>query len=812
MSPAARLDAPLSLPGQAVLAADSNTSPREYRDKTWAGVEDIDTTRWDKLYPYQLLVVESVPGDGGTTQYQVRPGWQFTLPMPPESMVVDTTFAVAESALNSGVLEEWNGVVWKTIHMHGTTGVLPLRGAAEQQTGFNPAVSIFGGTVQAAGNVVSAANQLRESVTGQPQQNRNIHQLSEFEPGTQLGKSTGYYQIRLLERFLHTYAKAKTRRESRSWHLALAVWKDEAVYLVTPKSFRITKSGPQAPLEYVYDLLLRASKRVVLDAGGSGIADLPLPARRDPGVLARALNTVRDATRVVQSASLVATAALGDVDRLITEPCREVALFCRAATSGARTVADFPRALQLQLKASIVQASRDLRWAEATATTRDPVLRRRRAAVTAGSTDFDPAWFGDLSLDELAVSPQLQARLDAEAQRVSALTRDDFADRRDRLRAAADLLATSLGAGDDTFTATTGITAPSQKPAPGDGDWEVLFALNDAATAADHLAATAEPPARGTGMEAMAALARRSGIAFRIPRSKFAVPFPYRGTLEGLAAQYLGDPDRWMEIAELNGLRDPWVDETGWSTPLRTNAVGDEVVAAVGSMPDVYVNQQVWVRSTTLRRVRRIVEGVRVVGADVVLKLDDTVDGYNVKDSAVLEGFLPDTVNSQQLVYIPSDVEPSDDDAVTKAIPGVREFDPYVAVGGVDLLLDEGTNDLIITPDGDCRLAVGLTNTIQGWRIALATPQGKLNRHPQYGRPQVVGESTADVDAGEELRAVRRMFSEDPAVGSIVGVKVEKSGPVNKISASVVVRGIAQPIPVTYHVAAGFKPPEPPLA
>ncbi len=808
--PAARLDVPLSIPGQATLAAEANASPQEFRDRNWAGIEDIDTTRWDKLYPYQLLVVESVPGDGATTQYRILPGWQFTLPMPPESMVVDTTFAVGESALNSGILEEWNGVVWKTVSMHGTTGVLPLRGAAEQQLGFNPAVSIFGGTVQAAENTVNVAAQLRESVTGQPQVNRNLHQLSEFEPGKPLGKSTGYYQTRLLERFLHTYAKAKTKREARSWHLALAVWKDEAVYLIVPKSFRVTKTSA-SPLEYTYDLLMRASKRVVLDAGGSGIADLPLPARRDPGVLARALNSVRDATRVVKSASLVATAALGDVDRLITEPCREVALFCRAVTTGARTVADFPRALQAQLKSSISRAAKDLRWAEATATTRDPVLRRRRQAITAGSTDFDPAWFGDLDLDDLKVDPKLQARLDAEAQRVAALTRDDFANRRDKLRSAADLLATSLGAGSDTFTATTGITAPSQKPAPGDGDWEVLFALNDAATAADHLAATADPPPRGTGMEVMAALARRSGIAFRIPKSKFAVPFPYNGTLEGLATQYLGDPDRWMEIAELNGLRDPWVDETGWTTPLRTNAVEYEVIVATGSMPDLYVNQQVFVRSTTLRRVRRMVTGIRVVGADTVVSLDDRVDGYDVVDIAVLEGFLPDTVNSQQLVYIPSDVEHADDDAVVKAIPGVREFDPFVAVGGVDLLLDEGTNDLILTPDGDCRLAVGLTNTIQGWRVALATPQGKLNRHPQYGRPQVVGESTADVDAGEELRAVRRMFSEDPAVGSIVGVKVVKSGVLNKISASVQVRGIAQVIPVTYHVAAGFKPPEPPV-
>ena len=56
-------------------------------------------------------------------------------------------------------------------------------------------------------------------------------------------------------------------------------------------------------------------------------------------------------------------------------------------------------------------------------------------------------------------------------------------------------------------------------------------------------------------IEAVAGLARASGIAFTVPTSKFAVPFPYGMTLEMLAAQYLGSRDRWMEIAALNGLR-----------------------------------------------------------------------------------------------------------------------------------------------------------------------------------------------------------------------------------------------------------------
>jgi hypothetical protein len=76
------------------------------------------------------------------------------------------------------------------------------------------------------------------------------------------------------------------------------------------------------------------------------------------------------------------------------------------------------------------------------------------------------------------------------------------------------------------------------------------------------------------------------------------------------------------------------------------------------------------------------------------------------------------------MLYIPSDAPPAEDDLQLKSIPGLDVYDQLLNVGGVDLLLTQ-TGDLAITPDGDCRLAVGLQNIVQTARIRLASRRAR---------------------------------------------------------------------------------------
>lgn len=827
------------------LAADGNRSPQSASDAFWVH-PPIDLSRWDKLYPYQLLVVKSVAGQDGETSFTIQPGWQFTLPMPPESYSISMPVAVTTSATLGGILEEHNGAPFRDISLEGSMGVLPGRAAAAQQMGFSIAETIAGGTVAQLRRVEQASDDVIRSIEGTALTNPNVHLDSEFPADTDpdkvsgpaylLAKSTGWYQMKQLNRFIERYLSMKKTKTGRDLHLAFAAWKDQEVYLVTPAGGGVSKSAA-SPMELRYSLRFKAWRRINLEAG-SFEAPLNLPVRRDPNQLTKLLNQMNDARRVLQGVSKLASAAMGDAERLVFEPLRESVLFCKDALGVGMTLADLPDSvvkrtsdawvnLQGELdsfgaiagekndrvKSQLSQGAKasgevaDMTSARATRA-RVKVLGAHpaRKPFEAPKANFDTMDKTPVSKLQLPTAVTQQVR--AERRRVSALRRPDFEVRRDQVRVAADRLAVALGVGHPAFEETYGITAPRLKREPTEGDWQVLFALENAITALDALAATADgEPSRGADrITVMGGLARRSGIAFTAPRSKFAVPFPYGSTLEQLARQYLGDESRWHEIAALNGLKHPYVDEVGFDLPLLVNGAENTVV--VSSTENLYVGQTAFVWSSGIRRVRRHIVGLRPVGSTLVVTLDGPADlgAYLVADSAKLSAFLPDTVNSQGLIYIPSQSEPADDNAITKDIPGVDAFDPMVAVGGVDLLLDSN-NDLVLTPDGDCRLAIGLTNIVQTLRIALSVRQGTLPRHPDYGLPVSVGDSTADVPASGVLAAVRRMLSEDTMFSRVDGIRVVKNAGGLDVDASFVVAGTSKPIPVSYQVRADYQAP-----
>lgn len=797
--------------------------------------DTIDTTRWNQYFPYQLLIVEAVVSDVGDVTYKPRKEWSFTLPVAPERFNISMPFAMPISATLGGYRETNNGAPFRTITLAGTTGVLPARAFGDgSRAGVSIVESIAGGTIAALNRVQTNVEAVVTAVTGQDLQNPNMHSPADFDvqesdtsPAALLAKTTGWYQWRKLQQFLERYAAVKTTLQGRSLRLALATWKDQAVYLVQPVSIDTVKASG-SPLEYNYVLSLRAWSRVPLEAGDFQIIQ-PTPIKSDPGVLAQVLNSLTAARRAAQSVSLVASAAIGDVNRLLFEPMRQAILLAKDLLGAALTVAEMPDQLASSMRESWAQTQDSLSSVSDAANQLSATVRaqlglgrslnneiqpltntnsqKRRAAVVAShpalhvfnAVKQNVDLMSTIDITGLKLPAAIQKQVQEEVAAVRKLTRLDFENMRDSMETTSDRLAIALGAGNATYEATFGVTAPAIKDEPTDSDWDVLFALNSAVMAMDQLAAAAGAPVQTTSLDLMASLARRSGIAFQIPASKFAIPFPYGGTIEFLAQNYLGDPDRAIEIVALNGLREPYVDEIGFDLPLLVNASGNEVMVQADDR--LYSGQTVWVSSTGGYRVKRHTMNIRTVGGNFVLTLDGPGDLalYTVNDGAKLSAFLPDTINSQQLIYIPSDREPSTDDFIVKSIPGVQEFDPMVAVGGVDLLLDSN-NDLVVTPDGDCRLAIGLQNIIQNVRVALSTVQGTLLNHPGFGIPIQVGMSTADVDANQVLAAIRRMLSSDPSIARIDTARVVKNGPTVSIDIAVVVAGTAQTIPITFQL------------
>lgn len=813
-------------------AASNRPAPVQKTDKLWFRNESISGGNWNQLFPYQLLVVEQTGPDAYQTRRESDGKWfKYTLPMPPDSFAITMPFAVTGSVTLGGYMEEHNGAPTRMITMAGTTGVFFGRGAAPVPSQPNFLNSVFAGTVAAGTRTANSLAQVTRPIFV-----KNSHEQNEFDDPENggFGSLTGYYQHRLLQLFLESYVEFKKTSAGRTCRLALATWKDEAVYLVTPLSYDVRKDS-NSPLEYHYSLSLRAYKRVKLSKGGLDKVKPYTPINISPSGLSKCLNTLDNIRTVLQGAKKTIAAVGGDIERAIFEPLRLTTLAIKDTLGLPLTIADLPDTIVQDMQRAVVDfvgvkdAARSLvhltdrpitasaqaihENVQSLATEMGDDVRNSRTvknkrdthpantAFKKPSDHFD--YFRNFRVGDLNVKAHTQAKIAAERDRVRKTTRRDYQKMRDEMQAATDAFAGALNVGHSTYNRVYGLEAPATTiiQNPTDDDFNTLFYMNQLVLEMSRFAVTTNEDPKLNSIAAVAGLASRSGIAFRIPRSKFAVPFPYGSTLEQLAQTYLGNTDRWMEIATLNGLQEPYVDEVGFTLPLLVN--GAQNTLFVSSADHLFVGQPVYINSDTVVRTRRTVTKIDELAVDqfmVTVDGDSNMDQFVVLANAKLEAFLPNTVNSQMVIYIPSDIEPKAEEFTTRTIPGIAEYDSFIAVGGIDLLLTP-QNDLIITPDGDSRWAVGLTNIVQKVRLALSVVQGTLNRHPDYGLPLEVGMSLADLSANQVAKAVQGMFAGDPTFTGIKAARIDINGPVALVNIGVEVAGVSQVIPISAQVS-----------
>lgn len=412
-----------------------------------------------------------------------------------------------------------------------------------------------------------------------------------------------------------------------------------------------------------------------------------------------------------------------------------------------------------------------------------------------------PLLFGQVPVNSLLLNSAQQNALQTELTNVGNFTVANLKAMRATILTLCTQLSNSFGAGNAYYSTLFNQPTPivTNEPMTAD-DYSILTAFYELVQAYDVLTATNQLDNNQilNNMEYVAALAATSDIEFSIPNSKIQVPVPYGLTMEQIAMRYLGDPQRWLEIATLNALRENYIDENGFVLPLLSNADGRSIV--VGNDYDLFLAQTVYLNSSTQpSTARTIINIVPLSPTSFLVTLDGlaNLDVFTTVDGAYIQAYLPGTVNSQNVIWMPSDIETVADDQIN--IPASVANVDLVGLSKVDWLLTP-SGDLAITNTGDFRLAAGITNIIQALTLKFSTQQGTSLLNPDFGLPVKAGQMVSDINASTIYKQIVAMITADPRFAGVSGLQVVVSPPSVAINLGVQLAGQTGIFPVNFQL------------
>lgn len=750
---------------------------------------DIDESLWSSSWPYQLAVLDA-QSDGSYIQKDV-----YTLPINPESLTNAMPFATVLQATFGGVVENNGGVPLRPIVLTGNLGVVNDRAAGESLGGLLFQLGgIAGGTIQAGQSLVQSATALGNG----PQFTANLY--DEAVPTVSSGvpeRSTGYYQWLFLQRFLESYAEAKKTEDGDTLRLALYVWKEQAAYLISPELLQLSRTSDK-PVEYQYTFRATAFARVnpgnIANTGGilrnAGLASVTTAGSKSS--LANALNTIQRARATVKKFKNLPAAVNADFEKTVGGTLRSVGLLLKDTVGAVRTWVDFPESIKNTAYRIINEDLPIFQNLLSSGPSKTPSSAAKLVTLTVDTTSID-----DMPVDSLSRStPDLRRAMAKEMARVRSLTTHDFQNMRAQVESFNSFFASKVGVGDPRNANPPPVIRQAT-----DDDYRLMNALSESTDAISQMTVVQQQQPETSLLDYVAGLASVAGINMRRALSKFAVPFPYGSTLEQLSLQYLGDAARWGEIAALNELKQPYIDEVGQNQLLLANGSGNTIVVADGTL--LRVDHLVTISSKQVLPEQRRVVAIEVLAPgywSVTLSGHDDLGRFKLADQANIHFFLPNTVNSGKVIFIPSGQATTNTDLQLRFVPTLSDLERILQVGGVDgALTDSG--DIAITQDGGWPYVQGMATLIQWARTALNTPLRSWILVPTFGIDIQVGQSLADVSAADILASVKSTFKLNSAFTGVSSALISTDGPVTQVTLELGVRGVDSTLPVTFSIA-----------
>jgi hypothetical protein len=769
----------------------------------------------------------------------------YSFPLPPQSISISVPAAVSGTVTMKGYVEDHNGAPIRRISLRGTTGIYQEVSAQDPgSTGPNSLLSsLLKNTFQSAVRVANQATALAGTVSsifsGSSPLSARINWNNSDVSSRKL--LTGYEAAHTLYRFLDGYLAMKKQTANSKVRLCFEMHKDKMYYDCTLNNFTLNKIA--GTLEYEYSIDLTAWRRQPHPPSGD------YPVQSSNGSQANAINKLAQITQaLIQTRALlsdsfnVLAGIRADVNSVFIEPLREAILLGGTLVSGVLSLSSFPQSIINSSKAGIISALKSSQGDVRLATIKASMIKAGYYSNDNNSPNYglvnpttsvlnsefretndtnqaelnginndgsgfqlalnDPSvaipMLDQFTIDEIPMTSAQQTAVQNEINRVQSLTATDLRNRRTSMESFANSIAQAFGGGSTTFNRVNNYTnSPTTKKLQ-ISDIILMSQINDAIMAYDSLIAQMESNVSAGNDDYYsyyANVARENNIAFTQSQSKYYVPFPYGMTMEALAVQYLGDAQRWIEIAAINGLQEPYIDESGFNILFQGNGAGNTLT--LPNADDLFIGQTILITSNTQSATSRKITGITVesaVESIVTVDGDPTMSLYRTADSASLKAFLPNTLNSLKMVAIPSN-DPVGVPQQLKITPGANDLDPIMVVAQTDFLL-LSSGDLAIDAAGNVGIATGVQNLTQAAKLKLLTKAGSLVNDPSWGNPVSAGQSTAETNAPDILSKISSMFAQDPRFGKILAGSVSKFGPSAEISILVKIAGTNLNLPL----------------
>lgn len=538
-------------------------------------LSNIKSENWTKSLPYTFSVVDDV-GDASKTQSAIMGFTDFALPINPSELSQDETISVKLTPTQGGTVINRSPVRYGDLVISGTTGVHPNRGA--------------GGASKKTGKAI-------------------------FQPDELKYKSGFEVFLRLRNWFKAFYQVKATNPNAKNARLVFKNFKDGEFLIVELTKFSLKRSAGR-PFLYDYGLTFRVIGRAAFKAseGAGGFFN----------DIDNVINTAQEALDQARGVFLRSQDILRQVEsayeNTVVEPLRKATLACKAFTGIGTTAADMSKqaisntvssaaalAVALGIKNQQAQAliSGDVDPRIASAKLPSNVQKAIESQGSGLILNLSRQSDVLMAVDASEFPEETMLALAEEQSSALDLPRSFFEDAIAEITRMRDNAADKFNLGDplynEVFDRVVSSKADPTKLIT-DREFELLAGFEKALEGLNMLLST-NALFRAPYEQRIENI--KNGFDDRLP-SVTALPavkqivMPANTDLERLALQQLGDPGRWVEIAEVNDLKPPYVVQSLSDTSPNTVRPGEKIlipqplIEGFGSTPTTkerYINE-----------------------------------------------------------------------------------------------------------------------------------------------------------------------------------------------------------------------------